>query len=95
MSQEDETRYYRAAHAVQSGVKILHDRGDSATHPKHLRVGVNSALVETGLLVKILTDKGLLTVDEWWKMLADAMEVEAAKYESLVSAALGRPVTLL
>lgn len=83
----DVERYVAKAHAMQTGVKLklmaelagaMGERAE--TSPKHLRVGVNSAMVETGALVKLLMAKGVFTEAEWYKTLADGMEAEVEKY---------------
>ena len=96
----DGERYERAAHAMQSGVAMTmhldhqdgHDTKD--TEPKHLRTGINSALVDTAALVRLLVEKGIITADEYWKALADEMEREKESYEKPLSERLGRDVTL-
>jgi hypothetical protein len=79
-------RYRAAAHAMQSGVamKMNHDGGPQRgeTSPKHLRVGVNSAMVEHSALVRLLMAKGVITEDEYLTALADAMEAEKRLYET-------------
>jgi len=85
---DDQARYLAACHAMQTGVllEISHDEvwgtTESAASPKHLRTGVNSALVETGAIVGLLIEKGVITEEEWFKALADNMEREVKKYES-------------
>jgi hypothetical protein len=65
------------------------------TYPKHLRVGVNSALVSLDALTKLLVDKGVFTLDEYEKYLADAMENEVKSYAKALSRILGGKVDLL
>jgi hypothetical protein len=79
-------RYHAACHAMQSGVamRMEQELGGGATAPKHLRVGINSAMVETSTIVQILIDRGLLTELEWYERLADAMEAEVQTYERLI-----------
>lgn len=77
----DHERYLVALHAMQTGVALEMQRGSNATDPKHLRVGINSAMVENGVLVTLLVEKGVLIWDEWYCALADAMEREVATYE--------------
>lgn len=86
MSDANTQRYLKALHAMQSGVKAEMELGLNDAHtPKHLRVGVNSAMVETGALLKLMLDKGVITEDEWCAALADAMEREVAEYEKRLS----------
>lgn len=78
-------RYENAAHAMQSGVAMeMGDLDDKSTDPKHLRVGVNSAMVETATLVKLLIDKGVFTVDEHLIELTEQMEAEAKRYQERI-----------
>ena len=91
-----EARYLAAIHAVQSGVawemRLTVLRG--ATSPKHLRVGVDSALCGQSALIKLLVAKGLVTQDEIDRAIVAEVEAEVARYTARLSAALGRPVTL-
>lgn len=87
-------RYRAAAHAMQSGVATKMTFDPSSTNPKHLRTGVNSAMVEHSALVKLLVDKGVITEQEYFPVLADAMQAEQAGYEKLLSEHFGRPVRL-
>lgn len=74
-------RWAAAAHAMQSGVAYEMSKGnDHATTPKHLRVGVNSAMSDHGGLVKLLIAKGLFTEEEYLTAIADAMEDEVRLY---------------
>lgn len=82
----DRERYIRACHAMQSAVAFELECGSekvAGATPKYLRVGVNSALVEFGALVKLMVDKGLITLEEFDKALADAMEAEVARYQAI------------
>jgi hypothetical protein len=78
VTQHDIDRYSAAAHAMQSGVAA--EMGKPC-EPKHLRVGVNSALVSNGAVVSLLIEKGVFTHDEYQAALADFMEREQAAYE--------------
>jgi hypothetical protein len=94
MSAEDQERYAAACHAMQSGVAAEMTFNPGPTEPKHLRVGVNSALSGNGALAKLLIDKGVITLDELEAALADAMEEERDTYQARVSEAYGVAVTL-
>lgn len=89
-----QARYQAAAHAMQSGVAATMEIDPNATTPKHLRVGVNSAMVEHSALVWLLLQKGVLTEQEYYSALADAMEREKALYEQELSSHYGSTVTL-
>ncbi len=85
MTEADQERYYKALHAVQTGVGYLMERTTRETDPKHLRVGVNSSLINSSALAKLLIDKGLITQDEYEAVLADFAEAEKASYEKAVN----------
>jgi hypothetical protein len=89
-------RYQAACHAMQSGVAIeMTDPSRSqATDPKHLRVGVNSAMVETSALVELLIDKGVFTAVEWFEGLCRSMEREVTQYEARLEKKLGKQIKL-
>lgn len=90
-------RYTAAAHAMQSGVAMdmetdTHSQG--ATTPKHMRVGVNSALVDSAALAELLISKGVITEAEYLEAMATGMEREAKRYEEILSRRFGKPITL-
>lgn len=89
----------KAAHAMQSGVKTdmatdPSQQSQGATTPKHLRVGINSAMVDAAAVAELLVAKGIFTEDEYAEAVATAMEREQARYEQVLSARIGKPVTL-
>lgn len=81
---------------MQSGVafEMNHPEMHSATEPKHLRVGVNSALSSNGALAKLLIQKGILTEVDLAVAVADAMDEEVEAYENRIRDHLGAAVTL-
>lgn len=87
--------YKEAAHAMQTGVaaKMEYDREE--TEPKHLRVGVNSAMVETSALVQMLVRKGVFTLAEFEEELTIGMYEEAKRYQRELSERYGSKVRLL
>lgn len=82
-------------HAVQTGVMYMMENGSKEAEPKQLRVGINSAMVSDAAIVKLLVDKGLITMDEFYKELADAAEKEAKLYTEALEQVYGVKVTLL
>lgn len=97
--EESTARYQRAIHAMQSGVKAEQDlvpptHEQSASSPKHLRVGVNAAMSSNGALAKLLIDKGILTEEELMSAVADSMEGEQETYEKRLSEAYGATIKL-
>jgi hypothetical protein len=105
MEQIDElkTRYAAACHAMQSGVaammhwEVEHTDTNPMSHahsPKHLRVGVNSALVDSAALGMLLVKKGVITELEYYTAITEGMETEVRKYEKELSECYGRTVNL-
>lgn len=62
--------------------------------PKHLRVGVNSALVNDAALARLLIRKGLITLEEYESAIAYQMELEVQAYETNLSQYFGKKITL-
>lgn len=89
-----QARYQRATHAMQSGVALMMFRDPKPTEPKHLRVGVNSAMSDHAALVKLLIAKGVFTEEEYLVALCEQMEREAATYQAEVKKALGGNVEI-
>lgn len=80
--------YGQALHAVQTAVMhrigtfkptLGHSEHDAS--PKHLRVGVNSAMASHGALAFLLLKKGLFTQEEYAEEVRLAMNDELAQYE--------------
>lgn len=94
MSEKDRNRYYAAAHAVQSDIAFRIGRGDDCASPKHLRVGVDTAKVEQAALAMLLIEKGIFTLDEYDKAMADAMERERDQRAAALSKSMGANITL-
>ncbi len=83
---DDNQRYLDALHGMQTGVATKISQGDVLqTSPKHLRVGINSALVNDAAMVRLLIAKGLFTMEEYAKEVADEMERERERYELSIS----------
>lgn len=75
----DRQRYVAACHAMQSGVAFT--MPSKETEPKHLRVGVNAAMCDTAAMARLLVDKGVITLEEYEKAIADEMEREVQRYQ--------------
>jgi len=76
----DRERYEAALHAMQTGVAMWMEFDPKETSPKHLRVGINSALCDSTALAKVLIAKGAISEEEYIKALADQMEEEVSRY---------------
>lgn len=78
------------AHRVQSAIAFFEGRKEifggrvPETEPKHLRVGVNSALVETSALGRLMFRKGMMTATEYYDALIEAWEQEVDSYRERV-----------
>jgi len=68
---------------MQTGVavELQIDPAGAAATPKHLRVGVNTALVDHAALVGLLVRAGVITEEAYYEAAADGMEAEAKGYE--------------
>lgn len=86
-------KYVALCHAMQSGVAFKMEHEPAETQPKHLRVGVNSAMVDTGTIVKLLLDKGLITEIEFYEALVHTMEREVESYTKYAQEKLGTKIT--
>jgi hypothetical protein len=101
--EEIRKRYEAALHAMQSGVsswmQVQKDRlqmdPDTCSHsPKHLRVGINSALCDTSALAKLLIAKGVISEIEYYQAITDEAEAEVARYEKMLSDHYGARIHL-
>ena len=82
-------RYFKAAHGMQAGVAMEMNYQSGPTEPKHLRVGVNTAMVDHAGLVGLLIKKGIITQEEYELAICEAMEAEHKRYEKHISDILG------
>ena len=83
--ESDSNRYLAAMHAMQTGVAYELARDPSSGTPKHLRVGVNTAMCDHAALVRILVAKGIVTDAEYATAIADEMEREKQRYEEKIN----------
>lgn len=84
-------------HAVQTGVKFKSEfdpEHDGAT-PKHLRTGVNLAMVQVAAVVSLCVEKGLFTLADYLRSLVAETRKEVERYEDDLSRITGRPVKLI
>lgn len=81
----DTERYLAAAHKMQTGVAFEHGKGSKDQTPKHLRVGINTAMCDHAALIRLLISKGILSEEEYLKEIADEMEREAQRYEDRIN----------
>ncbi len=86
--------YLDACHAMQSGVAMKMNIDPKETEPKHLRVGVNSAMCDQAALARLLIEKGIITQPEYETAIAAEMEREVARYEAWLRERIGPNITL-
>lgn len=67
---------------MQSGVAMKMNYDTSETSPKHLRVGVNSAMCDQAALVQLLVTKGIITLAEYEAAITAEMGREVERYEA-------------
>lgn len=78
------------AHRVQSAIAFFEGRRDAfgercaETEGKHLRVGVNSALVEASAMARLMFRKGLITAAEYFDVLIETWEQEVDSYRARI-----------
>lgn len=72
--------YLKHAKRMQTGVEFTMRESQECT-PKHLRVGVNSAMADMGGLVGLLIKKGVITESEYIEAITASMKREADAYE--------------
>ncbi len=92
--EETRKRYIDLLHAVQSGIAAMMNYGNE-TDPKHLRVGVNSAMINDAALVELLIVKGIITREEYLIELVKQTEFEKQRYEVRLEKILGHKITLV
>ena len=85
-------RYMAAAHAMQTGVAM--DQARKPENTKHLRVGINSAMVNDAAIARLLISKGIITEEEYVGAVTEEMEAEAKRYADRLSEELGTRITL-
>lgn len=95
MSAENRQRYNAAMHAMQTGVALDQELGSQDGTPKHLRVGVNSALMESSMLARMLIAKGVFTWEEYYDALVEAAELEALEYQQRIQDRYGSDKIIL
>ena len=81
-------------HGIQTGIMFEMKHGCTDTQPKHLRVGVNSALINDAALVRLLAKKCLITMDEYKEEVRLEANRELDRYEDRIFVEHGVKVTL-
>lgn len=93
MTMDDfDKRHRELLHAIQSGVE--YDVNKRSLEAKHLRVGITSALVEHGALVKLLIAKEVFTEVEYAEALIEGLEREVREWEQRLEKHYGTKIVL-
>jgi len=87
-------RTLAAQHACMTGAGYIVEKDPRTGSPKHVRNGIDMAMVEHGAVVALLVKKGVFTRVEYAEALADATETEKARYEKFLSDNYGVNITL-
>lgn len=93
---EQAQKLQHLAHRVQSAIAFFEGRQQmfgtryAEIEPKHLRVGVNSALIDSAALARLLFRKGIFTAEEYYDALIETWEQEVDDYRSRVKQVDGR-----
>lgn len=80
------------AHRVQSGIAFMLERANQRgerfpeCEPKHLRVGVNSALIKTSALTRLLLEKHVFTAEEYFDSIIRVWRDEVESYRAHLAA---------
>ena len=94
-TEEKKQRIAALQHAMQTGIAYMMQRNRSETDPKHLRVGINTALVGEAALADLLMQKGIITEDEYLDALITWTEKEVESYRKALERAYpGTIITL-
>lgn len=79
---------------MQSGVAATMEFDEKEISPKHLRVGINSALVTEAAIARLLIEKGVFSEEEYVEAVRVEMEREVQRYEKDLSRHFGTKVSL-
>lgn len=82
-------QYRVLMHAVQTGVAYTLEFNSQEGTAKHLRVGVNSALINQCAIVKLLINRGIITELEYWEAVVEQTKLEVTSYEEKLSVVMG------
>lgn len=91
------------AHKIQTAVRFIMDLNEEAalpedrweTSPKHLRVGVNNAMLEHGALVALLIEKGVIKYKDYLEAQVEFTEREIEMYKKTIKERTGKDVNLI
>jgi DNA polymerase I-like protein with 3'-5' exonuclease and polymerase domains len=93
---EIQHKYVQLLHAMQAGVAMEMELSatKSATEPKHLRVGINSAHISHAALVSVLIKQGVIKESEYLQELLNQAQKEVETYEARIHSQTGKTIKL-
>ncbi|NPU91419.1 MAG: hypothetical protein HPY82_05845 [Gammaproteobacteria bacterium] len=94
MNVEQQREYMQLCHAMQTGVAMKQGMGGNESTPKHLRVGINTAMADHNALARLLISKGVITSDEYAEALIAGMREEVRLYERELTEKIGHFIRL-
>lgn len=80
--------YARLNHAMMTGIGYDLEYNPQQAEDKHVRSGINSALVSHSALAKLLMAKGLITELEYWQAVIKELRNEVKSYEDKLESIL-------
>lgn len=86
--------YQRNLHAMQTGVAYEQSNGSTDGSSKHLRVGVNAAMIHEAAIVGLLVAKGVCTEQEFANALVTESRKEVERYENRLRERYGANIKL-
>jgi len=84
--EELRAKLIRLGHAMQSGVAFTMLIDPKATSVKHLRVGVNNALINNAAIASLLMQQGIITEEEYLRELITWTEQDIERYREQLQA---------
>jgi hypothetical protein len=88
---------FRLLHAIQSGIATAIEQfgeGEAGVSPKHLRVGIDNALVGHTALIQALVDRRVITWDGFYDSYLTHLRAEVERVEKMLSDRLGATIKL-
>lgn len=90
--EEKKALYLRMMHGLQSSIAALMSFDLALGEKKHLRVGVDSALIQSSALARLLIEKDLITEEEFWDSTLIVLAEDLTKNRERFAKEMGVPV---
>lgn len=89
--------YKQAMHAVQTAIAFeiaMEGEEKAGANPKHLRVGINSAMITDFAIANLLIKKGIITQEEYEEAVTEAANKEVDMLQKRLKDKYGLTTTL-